>query len=168
MLVHLNHMIWPSAYEDFQRDRLNPVNTHQYIQFTEQLHVSTKRDHQAGHRKEKTNVQTAVLGLRSQCLPHIIIQKIHEQHRWINFRIKIGKTCKCVSSEIFQEKWGKERAAINDKIVKTEKIQACLGRQPVTISLQWSLVYRLFLSISITILLEENGGLVGHSFLLET
>jgi hypothetical protein len=27
-------------------------------------------------------------------------------------RIKNGKTCRCVSSEIFKEEWGKESAAI--------------------------------------------------------
>jgi hypothetical protein len=31
MLVYLNHLIWPSAYEDFQRDRINSVNTQKYI-----------------------------------------------------------------------------------------------------------------------------------------
>jgi hypothetical protein len=66
-----------------------------------------------------------------------------------------------VKPENFPEEWGRENAAI---YVKIERTQAHPERQTVTVSLQWSLVYRYFLSVSITILLEENGELVGHSF----
>jgi hypothetical protein len=53
----------------------------------------------------------------------------------IILRIKSGKTCICISSENFQEKWGKENAAIYVKNLKIERIKAHLERQPVTISL---------------------------------